>query len=66
MLIALTKPRILRMVLLTATLRFLLGGGSRDSLALLFRPSAPLKELQKKFGFEPDEVVSVAKELLLS
>ncbi len=26
--------------------------------------SAPLKELQKKFGFEPDRVVSVAKELL--
>ena len=29
-----------------------------------FGASAPLKELQKKFGFEPDEVVSVAKELL--
>jgi hypothetical protein len=26
--------------------------------------SAPLKELQKKFGFEPDRVVAVAKELL--
>jgi transketolase len=29
-----------------------------------FGASAPLKELQKKFGFEPDQVVSVAKELL--
>ena len=26
--------------------------------------SAPLKALQKKFGFEPDRVVLVAKELL--
>ena len=30
-----------------------------------FGASAPLKELQKKFGFEPDQVVSAAKELLL-
>ncbi len=29
-----------------------------------FGASAPLKELQKKFGFEPDNVVTVAKELL--
>jgi transketolase len=29
-----------------------------------FGASAPLKELQKKFGFEPDAVVSVAKALL--
>jgi transketolase len=29
-----------------------------------FGASAPLKELQKKFGFEPDKVVSVAKDLL--
>jgi transketolase len=29
-----------------------------------FGASAPLKELQKKFGFEPDHVVRVAKELL--
>jgi transketolase len=29
-----------------------------------FGASAPLKELQKKFGFEPDHVVAVAKELL--
>lgn len=29
-----------------------------------FGASAPLKELQKKFGFEPDQVVSTAKELL--
>jgi transketolase len=29
-----------------------------------FGASAPLKELQKKFGFEPDQVVAVARELL--
>jgi transketolase len=29
-----------------------------------FGASAPLKELQKKFGFEPGQVVTVAKELL--
>ncbi len=29
-----------------------------------FGASAPLKELQRKFGFEPDRVVAVVKELL--
>ena len=29
-----------------------------------FGASAPLKELQTKFGFEPDTVVSIARELL--
>jgi transketolase len=29
-----------------------------------FGASAPLKELQRKFGFEPEQVVSIAKELL--
>jgi transketolase len=29
-----------------------------------FGASAPLKELQKKFGFEPDRVVAAAKDLL--
>lgn len=29
-----------------------------------FGASAPLKELQKKFGFEPDKVAAVARELL--
>ena len=29
-----------------------------------FGASAPLKALQEKFGFEPDAVVTVAKELL--
>jgi transketolase len=29
-----------------------------------FGASAPLKELQRKFGFEPDRVVSAAKEQL--
>jgi transketolase len=30
-----------------------------------FGASAPLKELQKKFGFEPDHVVTTAKEILV-
>jgi transketolase len=29
-----------------------------------FGASAPLKELQRKFGVEPDRVVATAKELL--
>jgi transketolase len=29
-----------------------------------FGASAPLKELQRKFGFEPDQVVTVAKDVL--
>jgi transketolase len=29
-----------------------------------FGASAPLKELQRKFGFEPERVVAVVKELL--
>jgi transketolase len=29
-----------------------------------FGASAPLKELQKKFGFEPDQVAAIAKELV--
>jgi transketolase len=29
-----------------------------------FGASAPLKELQRKFGFEPEQVVAAAKELL--
>jgi len=29
-----------------------------------FGASAPLKALQKKFGFEPDRIVSVARQLL--
>ena len=29
-----------------------------------FGASAPLKELQRHFGFEPAQVVTVAKELL--
>ena len=28
-----------------------------------FGASAPLKELQRKFGFEPDQVVTLAKDL---
>jgi transketolase len=30
-----------------------------------FGASAPLKELQKKFGFEPDEVVAAAKKQII-
>jgi transketolase len=29
-----------------------------------FGASAPLKELHRKFGFEPDRVVAAARELL--
>ena len=29
-----------------------------------FGASAPLKELQKKFGFEPERIAAVAKEVL--
>jgi transketolase len=29
-----------------------------------FGASAPLKELQRHFGFEPDRLIAVAKELL--
>jgi len=29
-----------------------------------FGASAPLKELQKKFGFQPDKVVAAVKEVL--
>jgi transketolase len=29
-----------------------------------FGASAPLKELQRKFGFEPESVTEIAKELL--
>ena len=41
-------------------------GGPRNRHAHLWRLSAAegLKELQKKFGFEPDRVVAVAKEVL--
>jgi Transketolase len=30
-----------------------------------FGASAPLKELQRKFGFEPDQVVTIAKDLIV-
>jgi transketolase len=40
------------------------GGKGRVVGMHTFGASAPLKELQKKFGFEPDQVVSLAKELL--
>jgi transketolase len=40
------------------------GGGGRVIGMKTFGASAPLKELQKRFGFEPDRVITVAKELL--
>jgi len=40
------------------------GAGGKLTCMKTFGASAPLKELQTKFGFEPDRVVSAAKELL--
>jgi transketolase len=40
------------------------GSGGRMIGMKTFGASAPLKELQRRFGFEPDRVVEVAKELL--
>ena len=38
------------------------GGSGRVIGMKTFGASAPLKELQRKFGFEPGEVVAAAKE----
>jgi len=40
------------------------GGSGRTIGMETFGASAPLKELQRKFGFEPERVVLAAKELL--
>lgn len=40
------------------------GGSGRVIGMKTFGASAPLKELQRKFGFEPEQVVAVAMELL--
>jgi transketolase len=40
------------------------GPGGRIIGMHTFGASAPLKELQKKFGFEPDAVVASAKEVI--
>jgi len=40
------------------------GGSGRVIGMTTFGASAPLKALQKKFGFEPDKVVSAARQLL--
>ena len=40
------------------------GAAGRDIGMETFGASAPLKELQRKFGFEPERVVALAKELL--
>ena len=42
------------------------GTGGRLTCMKTFGASAPLKELQRKFGFDPDHVVAATKELLLS
>jgi transketolase len=41
------------------------GMGGQLTCMKTFGASAPLKELQRKFGFEPDHIVAAAKELLL-
>ena len=41
-----------------------IGGSGRIIGMKTFGASAPLKELQRKFGFEPGQVVATAKELL--
>jgi transketolase len=41
------------------------GTGGQLTCMKTFGASAPLKELQRKFGFEPDHVVAATKELLL-
>ncbi|MET1028881.1 MAG: transketolase, partial [Dongiaceae bacterium] len=41
-----------------------IGAGGRVIGMETFGASAPLKELQRKFGFEPDRVVAAAKEVL--
>ena len=40
------------------------GAGGQVIGMKTFGASAPLKELQRKFGFEPERVVAVAKEML--
>jgi transketolase len=40
------------------------GAGGKLTCMKTFGASAPLKELQTRFGFEPDHVVAAAKELL--
>ena len=41
------------------------GTGGQLTCMKTFGASAPLKELQRKFGFEPDHVVAATKDLLL-
>jgi transketolase len=40
------------------------GSGGQLTCMKTFGASAPLKELQRKFGFEPDHIVGAAKDLL--
>jgi transketolase len=42
------------------------GTGGQLTCMKTFGASAPLKELQRKFGFEPDHIVAATKELLLN
>jgi transketolase len=43
-----------------------LGSAGRPVGMKTFGASAPLKELQKKFGFTPDGLLSTARELLFT
>jgi transketolase len=43
--------------------KIVLAAGCRHSIGMeTFGTSAPLKEMQKKFGFTPENVIVVAKE----
>ena len=44
--------------------RYLGSGGRVIGMTTFGASAAPLKALQKKFGFEPDRVVASARELL--
>ena len=46
------------------TLGQVAGGAGRVIGMRTFGASAPLKELQRKFGFEPERVVAAAMEVL--
>jgi transketolase len=42
--------------------RYVAGSGCVIGIKM-FAASAPLKEIQRKFGFEPDQAVTLAKDL---
>jgi transketolase len=58
-------PRIISMNLRWPGPIYLLSIGSGGVIGIkTFGASAPLKELQRKFGFEPERVTEIAKELI--